>query len=416
MNNKLKKSFISKALSVMLIFSCLTVTATAEENTADAQTKALVKAELDATAGAMCDYIKNKISDGRSAIDCNDLKNYTLILKSGYSDENVTDELLNYVKNLINDKDNPISATYMDFSGNVALSNNYPYIIAFLNEAGENSSDFNGYNFNSALEEAILDETVDVNLYLLQYIVSAVNFNKEAFSEPEKIIEKAYKAVSDSYTTDENGNSGIDYWGVSVDNNGQCLSVIKSLYDTDRDAKEKIDAAIAWTATQFSDKGEIISWGSPNPSSTALAMKVFSEYSDLDNAKKAFNGMASFKSSSIEGVYEAYNYSTGTVEADYLYTTPDALIGLLAYYRAIEGIDTLDVVVPDKNTEPKTTETPTAEQATEQEITTTVSETTTAAYKSEAVPPTGDISPVFAVAAILLLSGTIYLGLNKVSN
>ena len=126
--------------------------------------------------------------------------------------------------------------------------------------------------------------------------------------------------------------------------------------------------------------------------------------------------MASFKSSSIEGVYEAYNYSTGTVEADYLYTTPDALIGLLAYYRAIEGIDTLDVVVPDKNTEPKTTETPTAEQATEQEITTTVSETTTAAYKSEAVPPTGDISPVFAVAAILLLSGTIYLGLNKVSN
>lgn len=416
MNKRLKKSFISKALSVMLIFSCLTVTATAKENTADAHTKALVKAELDATAGAMCDYIKNKISDDRSAIDCNDLKNYTLILKSGYSDENVTDELLNYVKNLINDKDNPISATYVDFSGNVALSNNYPYIIAFLNEAGENSSDFNGYNFNSALEEAILDETVDVNLYLLQYIVSAVNFNKEAFSEPGKIIEKAYKAVSDSYTTDENGNSGIDYWGVSVDNNGQCLSVIKSLYDTDRDAKEKIDAAIAWTATQFSDKGEIISWGSPNPSSTALAMKVFSEYSDLDNAKKAFNGMASFKSSSIEGVYEAYNYSTGTVEADYLYTTPDALIGLLAYYRAIEGIDTLDVVVPDKNTEPETTETPTAEQATEQEITTTVSETTTAAYKSEAVPPTGDISPVFAVAAILLLSGTIYLGLNKVSD
>ena len=92
----------------MLIFSCLTVTAEAEENTAGKQTKALVKAELDATAGAMCNYIKNKISDGQSAIDSTDIKNYTLILKSGYSDENVTGELLNYIKGLIDDKDNPI--------------------------------------------------------------------------------------------------------------------------------------------------------------------------------------------------------------------------------------------------------------------------------------------------------------------
>lgn len=413
MNRRIKKQFISKALSVMLIFSCLTVTAEAEENTAGKQTKALVKAELDATAGAMCNYIKNKISDGQSAIDSTDIKNYTLILKSGYSDENVTRELLNYVKGLIDDKDNPISATYTDFSGNAALSNDYPYIIAFLNEAGENSSDFNGYNFNSALEEAFLDEAVDVNPYLQQYIVSAVNFNRKAFINPDKIIKKAYKAVLDSYTTDENGNSGIDYWGVSVDNNGQCLCVLKSLYTTDNDVKEKLDAAISWTAAQFSDKGEIISWGSPNSSSTALAMKVFSEYNDLNNAKRAFNGMASFKSSSIEGVYESINYQTGEAEADYLYTTPDALMGLLAYYRAIEGIGTLDVIVPDKNTEPDTTKEPADQQETTSALETTAPLETTTADKAEAVPPTGDATPIFAAAAILLLSGTIYLGVNK---
>lgn len=340
MNKRILKRIISGALSVMLIFSCLTVPAVAEENTAGEQTKTEVKAELDATAKAMCDYIKNKISDEQSVLDSNDIKNYTLILKSGYSDEAITNELLSLVKDMVNDTENPISATYTDLSGSLALSNDYPYIISFLNEVGENSSDFNGYNFNSALEKAFLDETVDVNPYLEQYIVSAVNFNKEAFLEPDKIIEKAQKAVSDSYTTDDNGNSGIDYWGVSVDNNGQCLYVLKSLYGTDNDVKEKIDASLAWTATQFSDKGEIVSWGSPNPSSTALAVKLFSEFNDLDNAAKALSGMASFKSEDIEGVYEAYNYLTNVVEADYLYATPDALIGLLAYYRALEGIDT----------------------------------------------------------------------------
>lgn len=406
MNKRILMRFISTALSVMLIFSCLTVAAMAEENTANRQAKTEAKAELDATAMAMCDYIKNKISDEASALDVNDIKNYTLILKSGYSDKTVTDKLLDFVKAMINDTDNPISATY-DSYGSLTLSSSYPYIIAFLNEVGENSSDFNGYNFNSALEEAFLDEAVDVNPYLQQYIVSAVNFNKEAFSEPEKIIEKARKSVLDSYATDESGNTGIDYWGVSVDNNGQCLCVLKSLYGTDTDVKEKIDAALAWTATQFSDNGEIISWGSPSPSSTALAIKAYSEFNDLDNAAKAFGGMASFKSSTIDGVYEAYNYSTDTIEADYLYATPDALIGLLAYYRALNGIDTLAVVT---DTDAPGPETPTSEPASDP---TAEPETTATADKSEEVPPTGDASPVFAVAAILLLSGTVYSGLNK---
>lgn len=415
MNRKIFKRVISTALSMMLIFSCLTVPAMAEENTADGQTKLEVKAELDATAKAMCNYIKNKISDEQYVLDSNDVKNYTLILKSGYSDETVTDKLLNLVKDMINDTANPISATYTDWSGNVALSNNYPYIIAFLNEVGENSSDFNGYNFNIELEKAYLDETVTVNPYLEQYVVSAVNFNKEAFSDSEKIIEKAQKAILDSYTTDDSGNSGIDFWGVSVDNNGQCLSVLKSLYSTDNDVKDKIDTALAWTATQFSDKGEIVSWGSPNPSSTALAVKAFSEFNDLDNAAKALNGMDSFKSGDTEGVYEAYNYSSGTVEADYSYATPDALIGLLAYYRALEGIETLDVVVPDKDTETDTTEAPTQAPTTaanDVSAPSADSETTTAADKAE-VPPTGDASPLFAVAAILLLSGAAYMGLNR---
>lgn len=142
-------------------------------------------------------------------------------------------------------------------------------------------------------------------------------------------------------------------------------------------------------------------------------MKVFSEYNDLNNAKRAFNGMASFKSSSIEGVYESINYQTGEAEADYLYTTPDALMGLLAYYRAIEGIGTLDVIVPDKNTEPDTTKEPADQQETTSALETTAPLETTTADKAEAVPPTGDATPIFAAAAILLLSGTIYLGVNK---
>lgn len=427
MNSKFLKRFISTALSAMLIFSCLTVPALANEASADEQLKAEVKAELDATAKAMCDYIKDKISDEQSALDSNDIKNYALILKAGYSDETVTDELLKFIKDMIDDTQNPISATYTDYSGSIALSNNYPYIITFLNEAGENSSDFNGYNFNSALEAAYLNETVTVNPYLEQYIISAVSFNKEAFSQPEKIIEKAEKAISDICTTDANGGTGIDYWGVSADNNGQCLVVLKSLYNTDTEIKEKVDNSLAWTAAQLSDNGEIISWGSPNPSSTALAIKAFSEFNDLDKALTAFKGMASFKSSTIDGVYEAYSYTSGVVEADYSFATPDALMGLLSYYRALCGNETLEVIVSnadtdinnntnndtnnngntdENNTDNKGSDNTSADENNQPE------ETTTAAPAKE-TPNTADVSSVAAIAAVLLLSGAVYLGFNK---
>lgn len=425
MNKRLFKRFISTALSAMLVFSCFTVPAPAEENTAVTDTKAGVNAELSATAKSMCDYIKNKISGDESVPDHNDFKNYTLVLKSGYSDETVTKKLTDFVKTMINDTANPISATYEDeYSGNaLTLSGYFPYIIAFLNEAGENSSDFNGYNFNRVLEEAYLNENVIVNPWLEQYIVSAVEFNREAFLEPDKIISKAQKSILDSYTSDEYG-TGINYWGVSADNNGQCLSVLKSLYKNDNDVKEKIDAALSWTATQFSDNGEIIYYGSPNPSSTALALKAFSEFGDFENAAKAFNGMASFKSSTISGVYEGYNYSTNEVEADYLYATPDALMGLLAYSRSLEGHDTLEVIVPENEpvSEPSTEPSTEPDTKAEEESTTLNEETSTSAPatvsasdKDKELPPTGDTAPiaVTVTAAILALSLAVYFGLNK---
>ena len=393
MNNNINsykgaKKPVSLILSLVLIISCLCFPAAAS----DTPSKETVAAELNLTAGAMLDAVRANVSN--QTVSYNDFKNYALILKAGISDDTVTNSLIDYIKNHF------YSDGTANLEGDFYPAAWYVYIITFLNETKEDASDFNGINFNKLLEDYYLDSSNDVNIYMEQYIAAAVEFNRDAFTNPDDILTKAKNTVLDSYKDDASG-TGIDYWGISVDNNGQCLSVLAPYYASDDDIKNKADAALAWTETQFSENNAILSWGSESASSTALALKAFAEFGDMENASRAYGGLLTLKASDIEGAYTGY-----TGSSDLSFSTPDALMGLLAYYRALAGKSTLEVVKAD---EPETTAE--AESAAQTE-TTASNDSSTAIGSNDNInsesPATGDFEPIALLFSVIMASGIIY--------
>lgn len=382
---------VSLVLSLVLAVSCFYAPVLGADETLKLQ----VKTELDATAEAMLNNVKSNIAD--SKITQNDFKNYSLILKAGKSDSAVTLSLLNFIKdNFNNDGTANITGT---FSPEIW----YGYIITFLNEIGENSSDFNGINFNKLLEDYYLEPSNDINIYMEQYITAAVTYNPSSFSKSDDMLKKANETVLSAYLSDASG-TGIDYWGVSADNNGQCLIVLKPSYNDNADIKSKVDNALTWITTQLSPNNAVLSWGSESANSTALGLKAFAEFGDMDNAAKVYNGLLSLKAADTPGAYIGYDGN-----ADLNFSTPDALLGLLAYYRALDGKSTLDVVKP---AEPETpAETTTEPETSAVEESTTDIETTTVPVSAPIdgdTPATGDFSPIVTLLAILAVSGVSY--------
>lgn len=369
------KKILSMALSIMLLLSCFTITVMADTASAD------VKSELELTANAVLNSIKGNLASESYTVSYEDIKNYALVLKAGVSDEAVTNSLLTFIKDTFNE-----DGTTNGLTGTFYPNTWYAYTILLLNELDYNSSDFNGVDFNSLLETSYNNEAT--NIYCEQYVAAAVNHNPDAFSNPNGILEKAKNAILDSYVSDANG-VGIDYWGVSADNNGQCLIVLKPVYSTDESIKTKVDNALIWITEQLSAENAVIYYGNPNPNSTALALKAFAEFGDFTNGSKLFEGLKTFKSNTTPGVY-TYGGE------DSLFTTYDALIGLLAYYRAIEGYNTFDVIEAEI-IEPTTDIT--GETA-----------TTTEDVNNTATPPTGDYTPIILLAGILAVSGLLYAG------
>lgn len=213
---------------------------------------------------------------------------------------------------------------------------NYAELIELINIIGQDASNFNGINLYTTLNDALKNMTVanlsdsnNLNPYLISELHTCLISYSANFTDYETInanLNAALKAI-----TDENG---VNYWGYSADNDGNTLSGFSSVVKTDSEFNSIIDAIVAkhtsTTATSDGtvytdpDTGAVYAWGDLNPDSTALSLAFLSEYGDSTAAAVKYNALVENFKSTTTGAFTYYG-------SDSIYSSRDALIGLVAY-------------------------------------------------------------------------------------
>lgn len=284
-----------------------------------------VEAKLKASADYLMGNLKNTIFSEEYAISYTDYQDAMFAMKAGAVDKEVIDKLNAVLKDELKTYDNTFLNPYESVGvKSFALA----VAVLYLEEIGENPADYQGKNLLDELKNSVLTEE-EMNPYVYPYI-SAV---KDIMDD--EVEAKIQDDVLSYYVDNETG-TGIDYWGVSADNNGQVLTALTNWYETNEAVKEKVDAALAWNATQKDETGAIISWGSANASSTAMALRGAAQFGKMEDAKSYYEALEQFGSTNNAG---AYTY----MGEDSIFSSRDVLIGLLAYRNQLQGKDLLGV-------------------------------------------------------------------------
>lgn len=334
----MKKQIISMALSTMLLSTTIFAGTTmncyaAESMSVDESVKEAVQADMENTASYLFGIIQERISAEGYTFSYNDYVQAMLCLKSGQKNDD-TVKLL--TENLMKSENTILNPSY---NGIKSLS--IAAAILFLNETGLDVTDFNGENLMDKLYDTFMAET-SPNPYTYQYVNAAYATYDGNAEKEQEVLAVIKEAVMDSFVDGDSG-TGIDYWGVSADNNGSVLSAWKSFYGVDEDITSKVDKSIEWTTAQANDTGAIVSWGSANSDSTGLALRLCAEYGKLEAAESLYEGTEQFKSTTTEGAY--------TVSGrDNTMATVDILWGLVAYDKAIDGHWIFDMVESEEET------------------------------------------------------------------
>lgn len=116
------------------------------------------------------------------------------------------------------------------------------------------------------------------------------------------------------------------------------------MYDSDKDIKAMIDKVLAYTEKTYFDTSNGTShtvyndWitgalvDEPNPDATALAIALYSQFGKSELAAKSYYALLdNYKSQNTPGAYTYYG-------ADSLFSTVDALHGLVSYNRILNGL------------------------------------------------------------------------------
>ncbi len=407
----MKKRFISMALtSMLLLSSAISDTQVVLADQANVQTDSVLQVQLEADLEATAGYVMNSVYDRISADDYatmsyNDYVQATLALKAGSDNENVVSILKDYLK----EENNVI----LHGSASATKSMEISTAILFLNEIGVDCENFQNVNLGELLYETYMAET-NSNPYAYGYVNAAARQTLDG----EKLDALLAKLKTDvlSYYVDGEDGVGIDYWGISVDNNGMVLSALTQMSEADTDIAEKVAGAIDWSLQQCDASGAVVSWGAPNASSTAQGLRLCAEFKNMEAAEQLYEATQQFRSENTEG---AYTYGG----QDSIFSTIDMLWGMLAYERALDGywlFESSQVIAELENqqqettteeiTEEMTQETTTQADDSKEEITTKKesSETTTIDQeKDEQITDTSDAAPVIWLVALMMMSGVV---------
>ena len=185
-------------------------------------------------------------------------------------------------------------------------------------------------------------DTSDIGGYNLADIIS--NYDLSLVSNPYHLCEALKAArltgVSDdvkarlkdaimAYYTDNGETGGMDYWGISTDNNGVFVEALAPYMDSDQAVKNAVEKSLRYIenmkrADGYDSSADYASeYG--NPDSTALALRAFAAVNDIEKADEAYDYLMGFKSSETDG---AYLYAGD----ESVYAAKDAQAALVAYY------------------------------------------------------------------------------------
>lgn len=312
----MKKRIATLLLVILLTMSNFSFTVNAEEES------------VNDTITKTATYIKSFYDE--YPITYAEYRDVLYLLQSGIECDDIVDGYLASVKSQMDEEG---KLCYVDaYSGEETESPAYYAAAAIiLAKAGKNGTDFNEYNFIKIIEDYDRDSLLSENVYLLTLILYSVQGYSDYLTDETLEKDLVDKIVS-LYQNNENG-CGIDNQGISVDTNGKVLPSLMKYYNTDEEVKEIIDEGTSWVLTQQENSNYhySVEYNEANGDSTALALSLLAVYGDMDDAKKAYEALLTYKSDEVIGAFKS-EYA----DPD-LFVTYDAMEGLLAYESAING-------------------------------------------------------------------------------
>ena len=228
--DKMKKPFISMTLSTVLFASAIVAGAGQITPVQAADTKSdleqSVEKDLKATAGYIMSQIKAKLQDSTYVPRYNDYTQTMLAVKAGVTDTDVTNALTAALK--------AEDSAVLNPQGEGTKSLSIAAAILYLNELGENPAEFNGQDLVTLLYNTFMTET-DMNPYTYQYVNAAALQSVKDVDKLTEILNKIHADVENDYYVDGESGCGIDYYGVSADNNANVLSAwyLQDLLDSE---------------------------------------------------------------------------------------------------------------------------------------------------------------------------------------
>ena len=284
-----------------------------------------------------------------------------------------------------------------------------------LNKMGYDTADIGGYDLAEVISN--YDLSLISNPYHLCEALKAARIINAGEETEQKLLE----ALMAYYTDDESDSSlgGMDYWGLSTDNNGVFVEAAAPYADTNEQVKSAVEKSINFIKYMKREDGydSSVAYAGDygNPDSTALALRAFAAYGDDEAASEAYELLLGFKSENVSGSYLYFGEEN-------LYAAKDAQSALLAYYEYLPETDVptdgTDATEPD-TTDEQSGEITTADNSAEstdaadssKEQTTNTESVTDSSSKSGATdsnPNTGVESECAALSvAALIFAGVL---------
>ena len=376
--------------------------------------------DVNREASATAEYLLNALNS--ADISPYNYKEVILILRSGIDSGDLAERYCNLLESNITD-----GRLMINGSENITMYAAYLIVLALH---GDNALDVNGNNMAEAFDHLLasyasaeeLNTAVD-NPYYYDFIVPAV-FAYENYMEHSDAVKTLLRdAIMLNYKQTET-DCGIDYWGISGDNNAAVLPALNYFSDN-KEIANAVAAAVTFNESLIMedggsrfDNGEYST--ASNANSTGAALYLYSILNN-ENNKISYSALLNFKSALTPGAYTYFG-------EDNMFATVDALKGIIAYKMLLgnEGLpfDVSDEVShiltpeqPDETTGQKETTTADHSPETDSTANTTASEentdtstvmpntkapeTTTASDSSAKTGENGSVTAILLMLCIL---------------
>lgn len=340
------------------------------------------KSDVKASVQSAASYLAS-IDEGKTA----DYTNACAFAETvgGVSDEAFGNEAYKAaIENALAENDGKLMYTD-SYTGTVTESLMYEAQAAkTLYTMGYDVTNLGGYSLIDAM--ANYDLSTVTNPYYLCEALTAATY----IGAPSELCEKLLTALMSYYTDSEADSTtgGMNYWGLSTDNNGVFVEAIAPYASKNEEVKTAMEKSLKFIESMKCadgyDSSVEYAAGAGNCDSTAMALRAYAAAGDTEKAAEAYDLLLGFKNEADGGFY----YMAGGTDSN-TYASKDAANALAMYYLSLEDeTETTEAETTEAETTEAETEIvePTSDEATtaSEAQTTTVTTTTTTAVTTTA--------------------------------